>query len=87
MHISKREDYIGIILFFISLIFLLITTYIAFTKLGMWYDEIVSYDLANSISDIIITVSGDVHPPGYYIIYKLIAKAITTLNITNNYIL
>lgn len=45
MNISKNDDKIGILLFIVSCLFLGITTYIAFTKIGVWGDEIFSIQI------------------------------------------
>lgn len=88
MNLNKLQNKLGIILFLISLIFITFTSYIAFTKLGMWFDEIVSYDLCKySISQIITMVSGDVHPPLYYIIYHIFVEIFFLTNITQDYII
>ena len=44
----NKEDKLGKILFIISIITLLYVSYIGFTKLGMWYDEIYSLGMVKS---------------------------------------
>lgn len=79
---NNSEDKLGIILFIIGLIFLIITSYIGLTKLGLWYDEF--YSIAYSqlpISEMIGLGSKDVHPILYYLIYKVFVKIFTFLDV------
>ncbi|WP_299524433.1 hypothetical protein [uncultured Methanobrevibacter sp.] len=75
INLKNNENKIGTLLFAISIITLLYVSYIGFTKLGMWNDEIHSLGLIklpfNEFSNIVIL---DVHPPLYYLIYKAFYK-------------
>ncbi len=85
MNISKNDGKIGILLFIVSCLFLGITTYIAFTKIGVWGDEIFSIQIIQySLPQMFHCIVIDVHPPLYYLIYKLIAKIVLLMNITTN---
>lgn len=71
----NKEDKLGKILFIISIITLLYVSYIGFTKLGMWYDEIYSLGMVKSpFNDFINFAFLDVHPPLYYLIFKVFYK-------------
>lgn len=79
---NSKEDNLGITLFIIGIIFLLISTYIGLTKIGLWYDEL--YSIAFSqlpISHMMIIGPKDVHPILYYLIFKASAKILTFLDI------
>lgn len=77
-----NEKRLGIILFIIGIIFLLITTYIGLTKIGLWYDELYSIAFAQmSISDMLEIGAKDVHPILYYLIFKLFIKIFTFIDI------
>ena len=72
---KSKEDKLGIILYIISFIFLLITTYIGLTEMGLWYDEIYSIAFVQQpISKMLEINSIDVHPLLYYFIFKIFAK-------------
>lgn len=78
----SNEDKIGIILFIIGIIFLLITTYIGLTKIGLWYDELYSIAFAQlPISDMLEIGPKDVHPILYYLIFKTFIKIFTFMDI------
>ncbi len=77
----NKEDKLGKILFIASVIALLYVSYIGFTKLGMWYDEIYSLGMVkSSFSDFINFAFLDVHPPLYYLIYKTFCKIFIGVN-------
>lgn len=79
---KSNEDKIGIILFIIGIIFLLITTYIGLTKIGLWYDELYSIAFAQlPISDMLEIGPKDVHPILYYLIFKIFIKIFTFIDI------
>lgn len=79
---NSKEDNLGIILFIIGIIFLLITTYIGLTKIGLWYDELYSIAFAQlPIHDMLEIGPKDVHPILYYIIFKAFTKIFTFLDI------
>lgn len=85
MNISKNDDKFGFLLFIISCLFLGITSYIAFTKIGVWEDEIFSIQIIQySLPQMFNCIVSDVHPPLYYLIYKSIAKIFLLTNITTN---
>lgn len=85
MNISKNDDKFGFLLFIISCLFLGITTYMAFTKIGVWEDEIFSIQIIQySLPQMFNCIVSDVHPPLYYLIYKSIAKIFLLMNITTN---
>ncbi len=79
---SSNEEKLGISLFIIGIIFLLITTYIGFTKIGLWYDEL--YSIAFSqlpISEMLEIGPKDVHPLLFYLIFKVFIKIFSFLDI------
>ncbi|WP_409199381.1 hypothetical protein [Methanobrevibacter sp. DSM 116169] len=72
---KSNKEKIGILFCAIGLLYLFIMTYIGLTKFGLWYDEIFSLIMIElpfgaSIDRAII----DVHPPLYYVIYKVFYK-------------
>ena len=72
---NSKEDNLGILLFIIGLIFLIITTYIGLTKIGLWYDEFYSIAFSKlSISEMMDLGPRDVHPLLYYLIFKVFLK-------------
>jgi uncharacterized membrane protein len=78
---NNSEDKLGIILFIIGIIFLIITTYIGLTKIGLWYDEFYSIAISKlSVSEIIDLGPRDVHPLLYYFIFKGFLKIFTFLD-------
>ena len=78
---NSEEDKLGIILFIIGIIFLVITTYIGLTKIGLWYDEFYSIAFCKlSISEMIDLGSRDVHPLLYYFIFKVFLKIFAFLD-------
>ena len=79
---SSDENTIGILLFMIGAVFLLITTYIGLTKIGLWYDEL--YSIAFSqlpVSEMLDLGSRDVHPLLYYLIFKVFIKIFSFLDV------
>lgn len=79
---NSNEDNLGILLFLIGLIFLLITTYIGLTKIGLWYDELYSIAFAQlPVADMLDLGPKDVHPLLYYFIFKVFVKIFTFLDI------
>ncbi len=76
-----KKDKLGKILFISSIIILFYVSYIGFTKLGMWNDEIYSLGIVkSSFSDFIKFTFLDVHPPLYYLIYKVFCKIFIGVN-------
>ena len=72
---SSNEKKLGISLFIIGIIFLLITTYIGLTKIGLWYDELYSIAFSQlSISEMMEIGPKDVHPLLFYLIFKVFIK-------------
>lgn len=79
---NKKEDNLGMILFIIGVIFLLITTYIGLTKIGLWYDELYSIAFSKlSMAEMFDIGPRDVHPLLYYIIFKAFIKIFTFLDV------
>lgn len=79
---NSNEQNLGIALFIIGIIFLLITTFIGLTKIGLWYDEL--YSIAFSqlpLSEMFDLGPKDVHPLLYYIIFKGFIKIFTFLDV------
>ena len=66
----NKEEKLGKILFITSIIALIYVSYIGFTKLGMWCDEIYSLGIIKSFSEFTPYLTNDVHPPLYYLIYE-----------------
>ncbi len=67
----NKEEKLGKILFIASIIALVYVSYIGFTKLGMWNDEIYSLGIIKSFSEFSNPyLTNDVHPPLYYLIYE-----------------
>lgn len=74
-NLKNNEDKLGAILFVISIIALIYVSYIGFTRLGMWYDEIYSLGIVKSpFNEFLNFAFLDVHPPLYYLIYKVFYK-------------
>lgn len=66
-----RENLLGILLFFMSMILLGVCVFLCFCN-DIWYDELFTMGLANqSLSDLISMTARDVHPPLYYLFVKL----------------
>lgn len=81
---KTTEEKLGIVFFAISLIYVLIITYVGFTKLGTVNDEIFSLGLVQfPLNELIARGSVDSHPLLYYIIFKGFIKVFSLLNITN----
>lgn len=79
---NSKEDNLGITLFIIGLVFLLITTFIGLTKIGLWYDELYSIAFAQlPIADMLDLGPKDVHPLLFYFIFKVFVKLFTFLDI------
>ncbi len=79
---NSKEDNLGIILFIIGIIFLLISTYIGLTKIGLWYDELYSIAFSQlSFHEMLEIGPKDVHPILYYLIFKAFTKIFTFLDI------
>lgn len=79
---NSTEDNLGILLFIIGVIFLIFTSYVGLTKIGLWYDELYSIAFAQlPISEMIDLGSKDVHPLLYYLIFKVFVKIFTFLDI------
>lgn len=71
----SNEDKTGLILYSIGIIFLLITTFVGLTRMGLWIDELYTIRIIQlPIADLINLGMGDVHPLLYYFIYKLFFK-------------
>lgn len=86
MNIQYKQETFGKILFIISIAFLIFTTYVGFTKIGLWGDEIFSFKLIQyPLSQMFYYIVNDVHPPLYYLIYKFLAKIFIFLHISNDY--
>lgn len=78
----SNEDKTGIILFIIGIIFLLITTYIGLTQIGLWYDELYSIAFAQlTKAEMMYIGTQDVHPLLYYIIFKVFVKIFSFLDV------
>lgn len=74
-NLKNDEDKLGAILFVISIIALIYVSYIGFTRLGIWYDEIYSLGIVKSpFNEFLNFAFLDVHPPLYYLIYKVFYK-------------
>lgn len=84
---EQTKNYIGISLFLISLI---IGVYLFFSDLTQVITGIDEYftlaTLKFPLLDIITITSNDVHPPLYYILLKIVSKALNLLNIQYNMI-
>lgn len=79
---GSNEEKLGISLFIIGIIFLLITTYIGLTKIGLWYDELYSIAFSQlSTSEMLTIGPKDVHPLLFYIIFKAFIKIFSFLDI------
>lgn len=75
---------LGIILFIISIAYLLVSSYIGLFKANMWLDEHFSFYLVKMpLSSMITAGIDDVHPLLYYFILKAFVKIAALLNITN----
>lgn len=78
---GSNEEKLGISLFIIGIIFLLITTYIGLTKIGLWYDELYSIAFSQlSTSEMLTIGPKDVHPLLFYIIFKAFIKIFSFLD-------
>lgn len=78
----SNEDKTGLILLIIGIIFLLITTYIGLTQIGLWYDELYSIAFAQlNKADMIFFGTKDVHPLLYYVIFKAFVKIFSFLDV------
>ncbi|MBR0270561.1 MAG: glycosyltransferase family 39 protein [Methanobrevibacter sp.] len=80
---NNKEDYVGIIFFIIGIIFLLITSYIELSKLGVWADEIYSLAMIKMpLNDFISYSINDVHPILYYVFLKIFCKIFYFIDLT-----
>lgn len=79
---NSEKDNLGIALFVIGALFLLITTYIGLTKIGLWYDELYSIAFSQlSTSEMSFIGTQDVHPLLYYLIFKAFVKIFTFIDV------
>ncbi|MBE6504135.1 MAG: glycosyltransferase family 39 protein [Methanobrevibacter sp.] len=82
--LEKKEDF-GKFLFAFGVFFLIYTSFVAFTKLGVWEDEMFTIQLIkHPLSQMFYYMAHDVHPPLYYLVFKFISKIAFTLNITHD---
>ena len=72
---KNNLEKIGIILFILSIIYLIISSYIGIFEANMWYDELYSLNMANMpIVSMITAGANNVHPLLYYFILKIFVK-------------
>lgn len=77
---KNNEEKTGIILFALGLIFLFISTFVGFTKFGIWNDEFFSLYIVNlPLKDLVIRATTDVHPILFYLIYKSFIKLLSSI--------
>lgn len=80
---NDKENNVGALFFIAGIIFLLITSYIALSKLGVWADEIYSLALIKMpLNEFIFYSKNDVHPILYYIILKIFCKILNFIDLT-----
>lgn len=71
---AEKEN-IGLILFILGIIFLFINSYIGFSKIGVWSDEIYTLALIKyPLHDFLNYSLNDVHPILYYVFLKIFTK-------------
>lgn len=79
-----NKDKLGWVLFILGFLFLIITSYIGLTKLGVWYDEIYSIAFVQLPFEEMLNLGlQDVHPLLYYLIFKVFFKLFTLVGFTN----
>ncbi len=75
---------LGIFLFIISIIYLIISSYIGIFEVNMWYDELYSLNMAKMpLSSMITAGSNNVHPLLYYFILKIFSKLFNLFGLRN----
>lgn len=80
----NQKDKIGIILIFIAIIYLAITSFIGLTTGGLWGDELFSYGMGKiPFSEFLNIGLNDVHPLLYYLILRFFLIIAMFFNITN----
>lgn len=80
---NEKEDKIGILLFLIGIIFLLVTSYIGLSKIGLWADEIYSLAIIKMPLNEFFNYSlRDVHPILYYVFLKIFTKIFYFIDFT-----
>lgn len=81
---EKYDDKLGFGLASIGILILLCVSYFGLTHLNTWHDEIFSMWISTLPFDQFwVAVIQDVHPPLYYLIYKIFINIFELLNITN----
>ena len=71
----KSNDRFGIVLYVIGVIFLIITSYIGLSGIGLWADEIYTLAIVQMpFNSFLASALGDVHPILYYVMLKSFLK-------------
>lgn len=77
----ENKKYLGYVFFAISLVFLVFTSYLAFSKPYVWTDETFTLNIVKlPLNELLNLTSIDVHPPLYYLIYKFFIKIMNFVN-------
>lgn len=80
---NNREK-IGILLFALSIFYILFTSYIGFSDLKIWADECWSLLMSySSLNELVFWGINDVHPILYYLILKVFIKFFALFNYNN----
>ena len=79
---------LGILLFALSIFYILFTSYLGIANLKIWADEIFSFfAVAPPFNEFMEIVIGNVHPPLYYFILKFFIKLFTLCGFNDVYII